>query len=215
MEYVNIDDAFATRMNLVGAQPIEMDMKQGNNNMIPHPQSNNPHVPNSKPMYNGNEQRTQQPPSVPPMTYVPNTQPIYPESVPNQSFLGSQSANANMVPYYSTPPVMGQYTPPVSQFSTGTLDHYPDVSGDNIQGFSDPGYFTSLGMKRKDIQKLVILSLMVTLGIAFHWVIVNYYETWLSSWGLSGRQEFLLRVSYPAAIIFVMWNLKAFGMQKS
>lgn len=208
MEYVNIDDAFATRMTIIGAQSPDNELKQGNNHNGSQSQSQH--------MYRTNAAPSQPPPpSIPPMTYVPNTQPMYPESVPNQSFMGSQSAGANMGPYYPTPPPMGQYNPPVPPFSSATLAHYPDVSGENIQGFSEPGYFAALGMKRKDIQKLVILSLMVTLGIAFHWVIVNYYDVWLASWGLSGRQEFLLRISYPLAIIFVMWNLKAFGMQKT
>jgi hypothetical protein len=186
MDYVNIDDAFATRMNLSGVTPTDADMLE-----VPPP------LP--------------PPPAVPPMTHVPSTQPVYPSSVPSAPVVGSQPANTSLGPYQPTPAPMS--VPVMPQPSVAV----PGLVGGHqvIQGFSEPGYFSSLGMKRRDVQKLVILSLMVTLGIALHWVVVNYYDAWLSSWGLTPRQDFLLRVSYPAAIIFVMWNLKAFGTSRA
>ena len=186
MDYVNIDDAFATRMNLSGVTPTDADMLE-----IPAPPP--------------------PPPVVPPMTQTPATHPIYPDSVPATPVVVSQPASTTLGPYQPTPapmsvPVMAQPAVAVPQL----------VGGQQIiQGFSEPGYFSLLGMKRRDVQKLVILSLMVTLGIAVHWVTVNYYDSWLNSWGLSGRQDFLLRLSYPAAIVFIIWNLKVFGMSKS
>eukprot|EP00873_Tetraselmis_striata_P026954 jgi/Tetstr1/447218/TSEL_034655.t1 len=153
------------------------------------------------------------PPVVPPMTHVPSTQPSYPDSVPATPVVGSQPANTYLGPYQPTPaPTSVPYTPQPDV----AVPYLVGAAGvGQVQGFSEPGYLSVLGMKRKDVQKLVILSLMVTLGIAVHWVTVNYYDGWLSSWGLTGRQDFLLRVSYPLAIVFVMWNLKAFGMSKT
>lgn len=185
MDYVNIDDAFATRMNLTGVPPTDADI---------------PEAPPPPP-----------PPFLPPLTHTSSTHPTYPDSVPATSVVVSQPAGTNLGPYQPTPapisvPVMTQPSVAVPQLLGGQQV---------IQGFSEPGYFSLLGMKRRDVQKLVILSLMVTLGIATHWVVVNYYDSWLSAWGLSGRQDFLLRISYPAAIIFVIWNLKVFGMSKS
>ena len=183
---MDINDAFATRMNLMGVTPTDADMLE-----IPPPPP--------------------PPPVVPPMTHVPTTHAVYPDSVPVYTVQGSQPANPSLGPYQPTPapmsvPVMAQQ--PVA---------HPHVEGGYqvVQGFSEPGYFSSLGMKRRDVQKLVILSLMVTLGIALHWVAVNYYDAWLGSWGLTPRQDFLLRISYPAAIIFLIWNLKAFGSSRS
>lgn len=186
MDYVNIDDAFATRMNLSGVTPTDADMLE---------------VPPPPPP----------PPVVPPMTHTPTTHPTYPDSVPTTPVVVSQPSSTNF----------GAYQPPPAPMSVPVMPQpavaVPQLVGGQhvIQGFSEPGYFSLLGMKRRDVQKLVILSLMVTLGIALHWVVVNYYDSWLSSWGLSGRQDFLLRISYPAAIIFVMWNLKAFGVAKN
>lgn len=183
MDYVNIDDAFATRMNLTGVTPTDAD--------IPPP----PPPPSV--------------PVVPPMTHTPSTHPTYPDSVPATPVVVSQPAGSHLGPYQPTPAPMS--VPVMAQPSVSHI-----VGGQQvIQGFSEPGYFSLLGMKRRDVQKLVILSLMVTLGIAIHWVTVNYYDSWLSSWGLSGRQDFLLRISYPAAIVFIIWNLKVFGMSKS
>lgn len=188
MDYVSIDDAFATRMNLSGVPYTDADM------MEPPPPPPPP------------------PPVVPPMTHVPTTHPTYPDSVPVMPVVGSQPANTHLGPYHPTPAPMSVPVTPQPSFAVPQL---VGAAGVQIQGFSEPGYLSVMGMKRKDVQKLVILSLMVTLGIAIHWVTVNYYDGWLTSWGLTGRQDFLLRVSYPLAIIFVMWNLKAFGMNKT
>lgn len=182
--YVNIDDAFANRMDLAGVPPTDAHLLT-----VPPPQP--------------------PPPVVPPMTYVPNANPAYPPSVPVYPVVESQPASSSMGPYQPSPAPMS--TPVVAQHPVGQFAGGPNL----IQGFSEPGYFSLLGMKRRDVQKLVVLALMVTLGIAFHWVTVHYYDGWLSSWGLSGRQDFLLRVSYPAAIIFVIWNLKVFGANRA
>lgn len=146
----------------------------------------------------------------PPPPPIPPIQPTYPDSVPVLPVVGSQPASTSLGPYQPPSTVQTTISPP-------PMVAVPQLvsPGDQIQGFSEPGYFAMLGMKRKDVQKLVILSLMVTLGIAIHWTTVNYYDGWLTTWGLSSRQEFLLRASYPLAVLFVMWNIKAFGVSRS
>jgi hypothetical protein len=79
MDYVSIDDAFATRMNLSGVPYTDADM------MEPHPSPPPP------------------PPVVPPMTHVPSTHPSYPDSVPATPVVGSQPANPYLGPYHPSP----------------------------------------------------------------------------------------------------------------
>jgi hypothetical protein len=73
-----------------------------------------------------------------------------------------------------------------------------------------PGYFQRLSIRSRDVYKLVLLSLMVTLGISLHWFVTHYVTTWLEDSDLTERQGLLVRLLYPAVVLFVLWNVKAF-----
>lgn len=83
------------------------------------------------------------------------------------------------------------------------------VSGGVPGADIDPGYFEKMGMKRKELMRFVCLGLMVTLGISVHWITCFYLDNWIEVSGFEGKQEFLIRLLYPAGIAFAIWNIKA------
>jgi hypothetical protein len=71
------------------------------------------------------------------------------------------------------------------------------------------GYIDALAARRKDILRLSILALMVTLGIGIHGLLSHYVTAWIDSGKFTARQEFFARLIYPAGVLFALWNLKA------
>eukprot|EP00873_Tetraselmis_striata_P033777 jgi/Tetstr1/454041/TSEL_040960.t1 len=120
------------------------------------------------------------PPHTQPETFVTNA-------------LRAQQASAAHGPYTPTPPAYidaAQLEPP--------------------EAHGEPGYFERLGMRRRDVMKLVVCAVMITLGLSLHWVGNHYVTEWIESSDFDGKQRLAIRLAYPAAVVFVMWNLKAF-----
>ena len=74
---------------------------------------------------------------------------------------------------------------------------------------AEPGYLETLSARRKDVLRLAILALMVTLGIGIHGLLSHYTKVWIESGQFTSRQEFFARLIYPAGVLFALWNLKA------
>jgi hypothetical protein len=98
----------------------------------------------------------------------------------------------------------GPYTPQPAPFIQSSSLLPPPAAA---QG---PGYLERLGLKSKDVLRLVVLSLMIALGISIHWVASHYVNEWLESSDFNGRQRLAVRLGYPAIILAILWNIKAF-----
>lgn len=75
---------------------------------------------------------------------------------------------------------------------------------------SEPGYFEKLFGKKKELYKVLQLSLIITLGLSLHFFIDHYLAKYLSENEMSFERQMLLRALYPAAVLFVLWNLRVF-----
>ncbi len=71
------------------------------------------------------------------------------------------------------------------------------------------GYLDALAARRKDVLKLTILALMITLGIGLHALLSHYTNAWIEAGQFTAKQEFLARLIYPLGVLFALWNLKA------
>lgn len=78
------------------------------------------------------------------------------------------------------------------------------------QGESEPGYFEKLFGKKRELYKVLQLSLIITLGLSLHFLIDHYLAKYLSENEMSFERQLLLRALYPAAVLFVLWNLRVF-----
>jgi ABC-type bacteriocin/lantibiotic exporter with double-glycine peptidase domain len=73
-----------------------------------------------------------------------------------------------------------------------------------------PSYFDKLFSKKKELYKILQLSLIITLGISLHFVIDHYLTQYLTDHEMSFERQLILRLLYPAAVLFILWNLRVF-----
>lgn len=176
MDFTDINDAYASQINPLGANSVGMD-RQPQQMMAPPP----PAVQSNEPVV-----------ILPPMKLNPSTTPVYPETVVTDAMKAQQASASH-----------GAYTPQtVPYIDAGSLQ--PPIAD------AEPGYFERLGLRKRDVFKLVVLAFMVTLGISVHWISSHYVNEWLESSDFDYKQRLAIRMAYPAAILFVIWNLKAY-----
>lgn len=86
---------------------------------------------------------------------------------------------------------------------------YSPVSSSSAETES-PSYFDKLFGKKKEMYKILQLSLMITLGLSIHFVIDHYLQKYLAENDMSFERQLILRLLYPVAVLFIVWNLKVF-----
>ncbi len=79
------------------------------------------------------------------------------------------------------------------------------------QQSSQPGYLDRLWGKKRDVMKLVMFTLVFMLALSLHWVAKFYMKDYLESNALTPTKEFFFRLLYPCAILFIVWNMRAFN----
>lgn len=72
------------------------------------------------------------------------------------------------------------------------------------------GYLDKLFSKKKDMLKIVNLSLIIVLAMSIHFIIDYYMKNYLKMNDLTFERELILRLLYPVSIVFILWNMKAF-----
>lgn len=69
-------------------------------------------------------------------------------------------------------------------------------------------YMDRLWSHKRDISKLLLLALTVSVALAIHGVGKFLLKTYLTAHELTFNQEVMLRSAYPLVILFFVWNLK-------
>jgi len=93
---------------------------------------------------------------------------------------------------YQPPPAMYAQEPSVQQQYVPTETFWDRVS-----------------QKRYEVLKVVVLSLIVLLAIATDHVCNHYLSTYISNSLLTTMQEVLVRISYPIAVLLIIWFIKS------
>jgi hypothetical protein len=70
-------------------------------------------------------------------------------------------------------------------------------------------FLDRMNMKKSDVMKLALFSLVIVLGISIDRVITNYISKYIGDNFLTDFQELLLRFSYPVSIFLLLWIFKA------
>ena len=70
-------------------------------------------------------------------------------------------------------------------------------------------FLDRINMKKADVIKLALFSLVIVLGISIDRVITNYISKYICDNFLTDFQELLLRISYPVSIFLLLWIFKA------
>ena len=71
-------------------------------------------------------------------------------------------------------------------------------------------YFDKLFGKKKELYKVLQLSLMITFGISVHFFIDHYLTQYLAEHEMSFERQMFLRLLYPISVLFILWNLRVF-----
>lgn len=70
-------------------------------------------------------------------------------------------------------------------------------------------FWDKMSMKRGDVIKLAIFSLVIVLGIAIDRIGTHYINKYLSDNILTNFQEFMIRLSYPIVVFLILWIIKS------
>lgn len=79
----------------------------------------------------------------------------------------------------------------------------------NYQRRNDYGFMDRMNMKRSEVIKLALFSLVIVLGISIDRMLTYYLSRYVEDNVLTDFQELLLRLSYPIAIFLLLWIFKA------
>ena len=182
MDFTDINDAYAVRVNPLGATPVG-DSASGSPVAAVSPTGPAPPAVQTSP---------ESVVILPPISSAPSTVPVYPETVVTNALQAQQASSAH-----------GQYAGSQPAYIEAAQMNPPVVD-------LEPGYFERMGLRRRDLMKLVVLAVMVTLGVSLHWVGSHYVCEWIESSDFDPRQRLAIRLAYPAGVAFLLWNLKAF-----
>lgn len=75
---------------------------------------------------------------------------------------------------------------------------------------AEPSYLDKLFGKKKELYKILSLSLIITLGLSLHFLIDHYLTKYITEHELSFERQLILRLLYPIGVLFVLWNLRVF-----
>ena len=65
--------------------------------------------------------------------------------------------------------------------------------------------------KKKDVIKLVLISLTIVLAFSLHYVIHDALKAYLMNNILTPSQELMTKLAYPVTILLVIWTIKVFN----
>lgn len=72
------------------------------------------------------------------------------------------------------------------------------------------GYIDRLFSKKKDMLKVFQLALIIVLAMSIHFVIDHYLRNYIKNNDFTFERELIIRLLYPFALLFILWNLKVF-----
>ncbi len=125
-------------------------------------------------------------------------EPVQPQSFPQQQ-PPQQSINQAQVPPTAPPPPM----PEVVYMKEAPQQHSSNTPPPS------PSFWDRMGMKKDEIYKLLIFSMIILLAIAMDKAFFHYLKTYIDENMLTWSQEFMVRMIYPIVILVLLWIMKA------
>lgn len=100
--------------------------------------------------------------------------------------------------------------PSVEKFSNHSKSFEPETLQEYVpQRVPQYSFWDRMAIKRSEVIKLAIFSLVIVLGIALDRIGTHYITKYLSDNILTDFQEFMLRLSYPIMIFLILWIIKS------
>jgi hypothetical protein len=79
-----------------------------------------------------------------------------------------------------------------------------------IQRYPEYSFWDRMVLSRREVLKLLILSIVIVIGISLEKIGYHYISNYISSNDLTSLQEFLVRLSFPLFVILLLWIIKSF-----
>jgi hypothetical protein len=114
-----------------------------------------------------------------------------------------QSMPQQQAPSMPQPPVMQQ---PGSKESFQNMQEYKRYQSSGNVHYT---FWDKMSMKRSEVIKLAIFSLVIVLAISLDRISTHYITRYLSDNILTNVQEFVIRLSYPIVVFLLLWIVKA------
>jgi hypothetical protein len=111
-----------------------------------------------------------------------------------------------------TAPQMQQTAAPQMQYMQQIPPQYQEQMQYPQQNYKrrvEYSFLDRMNLKKSEVIKLSLFSLVIVLGIAIERIGTHYLSKYVSENVLTDFQEFLLRLSYPILIFLLLWILKA------
>jgi len=74
---------------------------------------------------------------------------------------------------------------------------------------NQPSLFDAMWNKRKELIKLLTLSLLIVIALSFHSVMEHVIKSYIAENDMTAKNEVMLRFLYPAVMILLVWFIKA------
>jgi hypothetical protein len=89
-------------------------------------------------------------------------------------------------------------------------NHQGSNSKESFQNYRrEYSFWDKMSMKRSEVIKLGVFSLVIVLAIAIDRISTHYITRYLSDNILTNFQEFMLRLAYPVVVFLFLWIVKA------
>jgi hypothetical protein len=135
----------------------------------------------------------------------------YEDKITKQQNMLQQHQQQPQQPQVQQPQVQQQqlHQLPSSQQFQQTQQSTNQQGDQNVRRRVEYNFIDRMNLKKTEVVKLALFSLVIVLGISVDRMITHYLSKYLGDNVLTEFQEFLLRFSYPIGIFLLLWIFKA------
>lgn len=96
------------------------------------------------------------------------------------------------------------YAPPAQMYA-----HQSARAAPADYALAGDGFLDRLGRKKWEVLKMIVFSLIILLALSVDHVATHYLSGYIGASFLTATQELIVRLSYPIAIVLLLWVIKA------
>jgi hypothetical protein len=129
------------------------------------------------------------------------------EEVPQRKPRQKQGGQPQQMPQQQPQQQMPQQASQQQQAQPQQKEQFQNMyAGNRRDSYS---FFDKMSMKRADVVKLAVFSLVIVLAIAIDRMGTHYLTKYISDNIFTNFQEFMIRLSYPIVVFLVIWIVKS------
>lgn len=99
----------------------------------------------------------------------------------------------------------------IQQIQAELAKEKKSAKGDAVATTNNDSIFDRFASKKKDVFKLLNISLSVLLAISLHYVMGDIIKVYLRNNDFTYNKEVFVKTMYPASVLLILWSLKVFN----